>query len=186
MDAEIAAIRKRRAALGMMQAELAKEAGVSQSLVAKLEAGRSDASYSRVRRILDALEAKEHATGLKARDAMSRRVRAIPPHEKASGAVALMRKLGVSQLPVVEGESVVGSISEEAVLALVERGANLAQETIATVMEPPFPQIDEGAPLQAATALLMHEKAVLITRRGKIAGIITKSDVLSAASKRHV
>ena len=98
----MAAIRRRRAALGMTQAQLAKEAGVSQSLVAKLESGRSDASYSRVRRILDALEAREHATGLKAGDVMSRRLRAIAPHEKASKAVALMRKRGVSQLPVLE------------------------------------------------------------------------------------
>ncbi|PIT85383.1 hypothetical protein COU36_03595 [Candidatus Micrarchaeota archaeon CG10_big_fil_rev_8_21_14_0_10_59_7] len=100
--------------------------------------------------------------------------------------MALMRKRGVSQLPVVEGERAVGSVSEEDILGLVEKGVDLSAETVAAIMEPPFPQVDGGAPLQAVVALLMHEKAVLVTRRGKIAGIITKSDVISAASKRHV
>ncbi|VVB67706.1 Inosine-5'-monophosphate dehydrogenase [Candidatus Norongarragalina meridionalis] len=186
MDAETAAIRRRRAVLGMTQSELAKEAGVSQSLVAKLEAGTSDASYSRVKRLLDVLDEKEHATGLKASDAMSRRLCVVAPHEKASKAVSLMGKKGVSQLPVLEGERAVGSLSEEDVLARVEKGADLSSETVAAIMAPPFPQVDEAVPLQAVVALLMHEKAVLVTKRGKIAGIITKSDVLSAASKRHV
>jgi predicted transcriptional regulator len=41
-------IAKRRRQLGMKQSELAKAAGVSQSLIAKLEAGTIDSSYTKV------------------------------------------------------------------------------------------------------------------------------------------
>jgi predicted transcriptional regulator len=42
-------IAKKRRRLGLKQAELAKLSGVSQSLVAKLESGRIDSSYTKVK-----------------------------------------------------------------------------------------------------------------------------------------
>ena len=45
-------IGKKRRQLGLKQAELAKMAGVSQSLIAKLEAGTIDSSYTKVKTIL--------------------------------------------------------------------------------------------------------------------------------------
>jgi DNA-binding XRE family transcriptional regulator len=43
-------IAKRRRQLGLKQTELAKAAGVSQSLIAKLEAGTIDSSYTKVKK----------------------------------------------------------------------------------------------------------------------------------------
>ena len=52
-------IAKRRRQLGLKQSELAKMAGVSQSLIAKLEAGTIDSSYTKVKTIFDILERLE-------------------------------------------------------------------------------------------------------------------------------
>lgn len=52
-------IAKKRRQLGLKQAELAKLAGVSQSLIAKLESGTIDSSYTKVKTIFDALERLE-------------------------------------------------------------------------------------------------------------------------------
>ena len=52
-------IAKRRRQLGLKQSELAKMAGVSQSLIAKLEAGTIDSSYTKVKTIFDVLERLE-------------------------------------------------------------------------------------------------------------------------------
>ena len=46
-------IARRRRQLGLKQGELAKAAGVSQSLIAKLEAGSIDSSYTKVKTIFD-------------------------------------------------------------------------------------------------------------------------------------
>jgi len=52
-------IAKKRRMLGLKQAEIAKLAGVSQSLIAKLESGKIDSSYTKVKTIFDTLERLE-------------------------------------------------------------------------------------------------------------------------------
>lgn len=49
-------IKEQRKRLDLTQNQLAKMAGVSQSLVAKIEAGSIDAAYSKVKRIIETLE----------------------------------------------------------------------------------------------------------------------------------
>jgi predicted transcriptional regulator len=58
---------RRRKMLNLTQAELAKRAGVSRSLIAKLETGRLNPSYMVAKRIFDVLEAleREHDVGIK-------------------------------------------------------------------------------------------------------------------------
>jgi predicted transcriptional regulator len=49
-------------------------------------------------------------------------------------------------------------------------------------MQPPFPVIETGAPLDRVTALLSHETpAALVRQDGTFVGIVTRHDVL-----RHV
>ena len=45
-------------------------------------------------------------------------------------------------------------------------------------MEPPFPTLDEKAPIALSAGLLQHYSAVLATARGEVQGIVTKSDLL--------
>ena len=45
-------------------------------------------------------------------------------------------------------------------------------------MDPPFPVIDSKAPVELAASLLRHYNAVLVTTRGDVTGILTKSDLL--------
>ena len=53
---ELKNLRASRTALSMSQQELAKRAKVSQSMIAKIEAGRLDPTLSNARRIAEALE----------------------------------------------------------------------------------------------------------------------------------
>ena len=45
-------------------------------------------------------------------------------------------------------------------------------------MEEAFPQVGEDAPLSLISDLLQVYSAVLISRRGRVVGIITKADLL--------
>jgi predicted transcriptional regulator len=45
-------------------------------------------------------------------------------------------------------------------------------------MEEAFPQVGEDAPLSLLSSLLQVYSAVLISKKGKVAGIITKADLL--------
>jgi predicted transcriptional regulator len=177
---EIAA---RRRALGLTQAALAQAAGLSQSLVAKIEAGKVDAAYSRVKRVFDALEALEARGERRARDVMHRGVVGVKKGDKVAKAVALMRRRGISQLPVFDdGGRCVGSVSEKTILDALAGGrksvSDLKKEGVEIALSEAFPLIDEDTPLSIVSGLLAHHAAVLVQRRGRVVGIITKSDLL--------
>jgi len=69
-------IAKRRRQLGLKQSELAKMAGVSQSLIAKLESGTIDSSYTKVKTIFDVLERLEAKTKIQERKVVPTRLSA--------------------------------------------------------------------------------------------------------------
>ncbi|MFH1779898.1 MAG: helix-turn-helix domain-containing protein, partial [Candidatus Micrarchaeota archaeon] len=70
----VSEVKARRLKLGLKQSELALASGVSQSLIAKMEAERIDASYSRVKAVFDALEQLEEKSELKASHVMNSHV----------------------------------------------------------------------------------------------------------------
>ena len=65
---------RRRKVLDLTQAKLAKLAGVSQSLIAKVESGKIDPSYSKVMKILETLDRIEKEEQVKAKDIMTKDV----------------------------------------------------------------------------------------------------------------
>ena len=67
-------VARRRRELGLTQSRLAVLAGVSQSIIAKIESGSVDPSYSVVARILGALDRIEVAPTLRVSQIMSRPV----------------------------------------------------------------------------------------------------------------
>ena len=174
-------IAKKRRTLGLKQAELAKLAGVSQSLVAKLESGRIDSSYTKVKMIFDVLDRLEAKTKIQEQKVVPNKVIGIQKDEPVSKVVRLMKDHGYSQIPVFNGKQSVGSVSEKTILRQILAGRDLAQiSKLATeqIMEEAFPQVSEDAPLSLISSLLQTYSAVLVARKGEVVGIITKADLL--------
>lgn len=174
-------IRKRRRALAMTQAELARKAGVSQSLVAKVESGRLDPAYGKAKRIFEALDSASSGTVRKASDIMASPVITIPPNGKLGDALRTMREKGISTLPVVEGGKCMGSVSEDLILSLVGKGHDLKRLEDSEVrlrMGPSLPQVGGGASHSSLIGLLKDFGTVLVVEAGEIAGIVTKADLV--------
>jgi len=174
-------IAKKRRILGLKQAELAKLAGVSQSLVAKLESGKIDSSYTKVKTIFDVLDRLENKTKIQEQKVAPNEVIGIQKNEPVSRVVQLMKEHGYSQIPVFEGKHSVGSISEKTILRQILAGKDLAKIsklTVEEIMEEAFPQVSEDAPLSLISSLLQTYSAVLVARKGTTVGIITKADLL--------
>src|SRR5208283_837306 len=118
-------IAKRRRQLGLKQSELAKMAGVSQSLIAKLEAGTIDSSYTKVKTIFDVLERLEVKSKIQTEKIIHNQVVSVQREDQVSKVVKLMKDYGYSQIPVFEGKHSVGSISEKAILRQILAGKDL-------------------------------------------------------------
>lgn len=178
-------ISKKRRILGLTQKELARLAGVSQSLIAKLESGKIDSSYTKVKAIFDVLKRMDIRKEVPVKELLHGEVVGVQRGDKVSKAAQLMRDYDYSQLPVFEGERVVGSISEKTVLSQILAGKDLSQVSallVEEVMEESFPQVGDDAPLSLISNVLQIYPAVLVSRKGKIVGIITKADLLKMLS----
>jgi predicted transcriptional regulator len=174
-------IGKKRRQLGLKQAELAKLAGVSQSLIAKLESGKIDSSYTKVKTIFDVLERLEAKTKIQEEKVVPNQMIAIQKDELISKVVQLMKDHGYSQIPVFNKKQSVGSISEKTILREILAGKDLSQISklpVESVMDEAFPQVSEDAPMSLISSLLQTYPAILVSKKGNVTGIITKADLL--------
>lgn len=178
-------ISKRRRVLGLTQKHLARLAGVSQSMIAKIEAGTTDPSYLKTKAIFDTLAKMQREKEPRARDLMQLKVVSIDENDLVSEAATIMKETGFSQLPVTSGRNIIGSIAEKAIMDRIVSGISpheLSNMHVSKVMTEAFPQIDDKAPLSLISTLLQYHSAILVMKRGQVAGIITKADLLRVFS----
>ena len=90
-----------------------------------------------------------------------------------------MSTYNVSQLPVLDADDGVGAVSEQALMAKALEQPAILDQAVGELMDGPFPVVDAELPVERLTSLLSRETpAVLVRRDGKIAGIVTRYDVL--------
>jgi len=178
---ELEQIGKRRRLLSWTQRDLAGKTGISQSLIAKIEAGNTKASYDKIKAILTALDEAEGKTHGTAKDIMTRSkdILGIKETETVRKAAEKMRKSDLDQLPVYdETKKIVGSITIQAIRdSIAEGNYDIAKKKVKDIMGDEFPQIPEDTPIETVSQLLKHNPAVLVKKRGNITGIISNADI---------
>lgn len=180
MTYELEEIRKIRKKLGLTQTELANRAGVSQSLIAKIESGRIDPTYTKTKKIFAALSELEKKEEVKAEQIMNSKIINVAPSEPIKDAIAKMKKHQISQLPVIESQKLIGLVSESIILeALLNSKATLVRE----VMQEAPPIVSKTTSIQVVSNLLKHYPIVVVSEEGKLIGLITKSDLLGILYK---
>jgi len=101
------------------------------------------------------------------------------PGASVRQALGLMSLHDVSQLPVMDGASCVGSVSESVLSVRGLEDTKVLEQTVSDVMDPPFPVVDATTPAEAAIKLLgKNNSAVLVREHGTVQGILTRSDLL--------
>ena len=173
-------IRIKRKKFGLTQLELARQAGVSQSIVAKIEKGRIDPTYSSVVKIIECLDKLESRSTKKVEDLMIKKIISAKPTDKIHDLVLLMKKYEISQIPVIKDGKVVGSISEKTIMdtLLKENSDVIKNSKVEEYMDNIPPSVPYGTDIISVIALLDNFSYVLIIKKGEIAGLLTKSDVI--------
>ena len=180
MTYELEEVKKIRKKLGMTQTELANRAGVSQSLIAKIESGRIDPTYTKTRKIFAALSELEKKEEVKAEQLMTSRIIGISSSMPIREAIAKMKKFQISQLPVLDHSKLIGLVSESTILdALLKSKATIVKE----IMQEAPPIVSKTTSIQVVSNLLKHYPIVVVSEEGKLIGLITKSDLLGKLYK---
>ncbi|MCH7678326.1 cystathionine beta-synthase [candidate division KSB1 bacterium] len=103
----------------------------------------------------------------------------VTPDDSVRVALDKIKEFHISQLPVLENNSSVGSIEEGPIMGEVIRDNSLLESPVKKVMQKSFPVIgNEKSIEEVKLAFAKGHSAVLIEASGKINGIITKSDLL--------
>ena len=177
---ELGEIKHIRKKLGLSQTQLAHKAGVSQSLIAKIEAGLLDPTYTNAQKIFRAIDELSQKHELKAKDVMQKRLIAAKPDEDIKEVIKIMKKQGISQMPVISDTKCVGLISESIILDAID---NKKAHYVRDIMGESPPLIEQNSSVDLVANLLRYYPMVLVTEKGIIQGLITKADLLSTLYK---
>jgi len=171
-------LKKLRLEAELTQRQLAELAGISQAHIAKIEKGKVDPRLSTVNKILQVLTEGE---GKKCREIMTKKVIFARPSDKILKVSRLMMEYAISQLPIVENNRIVGTVTEDSIVRNLS--SRIADEKVEKIMQAPLPSVPEDTNISMIRPLLEDHPGVLIVRKGEIVGIITRSDLLKVVSK---
>ena len=94
-------------------------------------------------------------------------------------AIDLMRKNGISQLPVMSGNNYAGSLSEIALMQGIFDRTIQVNDPLEKIMNRPFPELDENTEAeQAFKEFALGSSAIIVMRKDKPVGLLTKIDLL--------
>jgi cystathionine beta-synthase len=123
---------------------------------------------------------------LKVKDVISRKTNkifySVTPQLTVREAFDMMKKLDISQMPVMNGTDMVGSIVENAVLTyLLENPMRHAEHKIEEIMDAPFPIVNEELPVKQLNRYISKKiPAVMAKDKAGLLHILTKYDIIQA------
>ena len=172
-------IKRLRRKYNLSQKDLAFRSGVSQSLIAKVEAGKVEPTYSKTVQLFNALEELRQKDELKAQDVMSNKVTTVDVDDSILEIIQIMKKGSISQIPVLSNGNICGLITESTILEkMLENSGKISHLKAKDLMEYTPPIVPKNLSLQPILSLLQSSSLVLVTDKGNLQGIICKSDVL--------
>ena len=172
-------LKKIRTDLGLTQHELASRAGVSQPLIARIEAGDVDPRLSTLRKIFNAFDAarkeKIHVINI-----MHSPVVHTSSNSSIEEAARIMEDHGFSQMPVIDNGVPVGSIStDQIVRSMTDQDLKkVSHFLVRNIMGDSFPTVSPTTDMNTVSRILEENPAVLVLEKGKVVGVVTKHDIM--------
>ena len=106
---------------------------------------------------------------------------AVAPDHKVAEAFKVMKDKGLTQLPVIEGSKIVGSMSENLILQLLMDDHQSRDKEIGQIMGKPFPSVNYHAPLTEISKMISKDNtAVMVQLPTSDWTIITEFDLIEA------
>ena len=107
----------------------------------------------------------------------------VPASSSVSEVVGLLKLHGVSQLPVVDGDQLLGIISEKQLLERALQGER-ANVTVGTLAQPNYCTVNAQTDISVLTDLFRRFKVAIVLHEGQPTDIITRIDLIDHISQR--
>ncbi len=108
----------------------------------------------------------------------------IDVSESVATAVTLMKKNDIEHIPVKKEGEIIGSLSEGGLFQKIFDDENLKNESVANVLEAPYPEVSIDLPVEKLGKMINRENGAVITKdeKGELQ-IITKYDILQSMAR---
>lgn len=108
----------------------------------------------------------------------------ITPGQTVTDALHLMKKYDIENLPVVENDDIIGSVSESGLFSRMFGSADIKNEPIQFVIEPGYPMVAYDTPVERLGKLITKDSGAILSRdeSGDL-HIITKYDIIQSLTK---
>ena len=113
---DITQMKKIRKQIGLTQTEFAKRANISQSMVAKIESGNLDPTYTYVKKIEETISLLTKREEKEAKDVMHKGVISVGKDDRIKKVIGIISKYQISQVPVIENGNVLGLVTESSLV----------------------------------------------------------------------
>jgi len=182
-------IKQRREELKISQRQLAKLCDIRASFLNMIENKNAKPSYDvfvNIFKVLDE-QAEKSTKNLKtASKICARNLITVTKHATLEEITKIMKLKNYSQIPVEDSHGCLGLVTENSILKFqLEHGADsISKAKSIDAMETPPPIIDWEQPItQRILDLLYDAKCLLVSRDGKLSGIIAKIDAIRGRKK---
>ena len=111
---------------------------------------------------------------------MTKRVVKATPTTKVKELAVLLRDKKISGVPVMDGEKLVGIVTEADIL-----GRKPGQNLVRNIMETNVVTVTEDTKVKEAATVLAKKKIkrVPVMREGKLVGIVSRADIVKAMAE---
>jgi cystathionine beta-synthase len=96
-----------------------------------------------------------------------------------------MKENGISQMPVLEGEELVGIVTEVALLRYLASGEYSLSSTVGTLAEGDYATVSPQTRIELVQTLLVNARMAIVRDGGAILSVITKIDLIEYLAKKY-
>ncbi|MBE2227887.1 MAG: cysteine synthase [Ignavibacteria bacterium] len=100
------------------------------------------------------------------------------PGENIGEALAKLEQYNISQIPVLDENRSVGSLTEADLMSMIIDDPATIDKKVSEVMGKAYPVIDESEDIKHGIQYLKESPAILVCQFGRLIGILTRYDVL--------
>src|SRR4051812_3598277 len=97
----------------------------------------------------------------------TKRLITVQPNNTVAEAVELMKKYDIEHIPVMNGNGLVGSVSENGLFQKVFNNPDIKNEIVEKVMEKPLPLVSFETPVEKLSSLISKENGAVLAKDEK-------------------
>jgi len=114
----------------------------------------------------------------------AKRLVTIDPKQTVADVIELMKKYDIENVPVMNGEGIVGSLSESGLFKKILSNPEIKNEQVQNVMEKAYPLVPFDTPVEKLSNLISKETGAVLSKddSGNY-HIVTKYDIIQSLVK---